>query len=913
MTESGTTTVLPLVVLAPFLAALAVPALQAAGVRSRRLPGVLMLALSAASFGWLLAQWPGLVDGEPVEWSRRWVGDLGWSVALRLDGLSHLFAMLITGVGALIAWYALGYLGDNERNARFFFSLLAFQGGMLLAVTADDLVLLYIGWEATSIASFALIGYSHESAEARRSAQHALLVTAAGGLAMLGGLVLLTVTVGATRISELTAEGVLSADPVLAGSALVLIALGALTKSAQFPFHGWLPGAMAAPTPVSAYLHSATMVKLGVYLVARLQPALGGLALWGLIFPIAGGVTMVLGAVLAVRERDLKRVLAYSTVSALGSMVMLAGIGTGAAMKALVVTVLAHACYKAALFMVAGTIDHETGTRDRLALGGLRRSMPLLAGAGIVAAISMAGLPPAFGFLSKETMLVAGFDEPRGWLVVGAVGVMGVLSIVVGWAAGVAPFLGATTETPKHPHEGPPSLWGPPVLLAVAGVAIGLAGPGIVGPALEPAVAAAAGREYAVHLAFWEGWNRVIVASIVVILGGAALTVAHRRYPSLPWVPVRSDVVMDAFMAGLTATATRVTHLTQHGNIPLYVATALALGSVPIAVLGIAAAPLEGLEPAWDPLVLTAALVVVVGALAAANSRTRFRSIAALGAVGFGITLLFFMFGAPDLAMTQVLVETLTVILFIFAFRFLPVAPPRVPRATQATAVVIAVITGIGMTALTLAAVTSGHDNHLRGFFEEASVPVAHGRNVVNTILVDFRAMDTLGEITVLAAAAIGILALLRLTARGDGPPMNEVVMSGVLRSAVRGLLPLLVVLAFFLFLRGHNDPGGGFIAGLVAAAAVALYALAFDVAAARDALRMHPQAFIGAGLAVALLAAGLGAIDGSVPLTGQWIEVTVPYTGAIKVGTPLLFDLGVFLVVVGVASTLATALLEER
>ncbi|MDA0301150.1 MAG: proton-conducting transporter membrane subunit [Chloroflexi bacterium] len=623
---------LPAVVFAPFVTALLIPGAQALGVRARRLPGITMLALSAVSFAWLLALWPALMDGHVPAWSATWVPELGWTTAIRLDGLSHLFALLITGVGALVAWYGLGYLGDDERSARFFFALLAFQGGMLVAVTADDLMLLFIGWEVTSIASFALIGFSHERPEAVRSAQHALLVTASGGLAMLAGLVLLTVALDAERISEVTREAVLAADRALMSAALILIAIGALTKSAQFPFHGWLPGAMSAPTPVSAYLHSATMVKLGVYLVARFQPALGGLPLWGVIFPIAGGITLLLGAVLAVRERDLKRVLAYSTVSALGSMILLAGLGTGTAMAALVVTVIAHACYKAALFMVAGTIDHETGTRDRLLLGGLRGPMPLLGIASIVAAISMAGLPPAMGFLSKEKQLITAFGAPDGWLVVAAIASAGALTLVAAFAAGVAPFLGAATKTPKHAHEAPPALWVPPFLLAILGLVLGFAAPGLLGHALEPAVAAAAGRPYEVHLALWEGWNRVLAVSAVVIAGGGLLAVAHRRMPGVPWLPLRSDVAMDAIQDGILAGAGTLTRLSQHGNLPLYIATTMVIAVLPLAYLGGVSVGAPSFSPTPGILGVVSAAVIVVGSIAATTSRTRFRAIAALGA-----------------------------------------------------------------------------------------------------------------------------------------------------------------------------------------------------------------------------------------------------------------------------------------
>jgi multicomponent Na+:H+ antiporter subunit A len=500
--------VLIVLIALPIAAAFAVAALARIAPGQTRVPGAVMALASLAGCALLVSELPGSLDGRVIEASWEWVPELGWPLAFRLDGLSMLFALMITGIGTLIGWYGRAYMGDDERNARFFATLLIFQAGMLIAVLADGFAVLYIGWEITSISSFALIGFQHANPEARRSAQHALVVTTAGGLAMLGGLILLGVATEEWQFSTLTREGVEGIDPALAGAALALILLGAFTKSAQFPFHGWLPGAMTAPTPVSAYLHSATMVKLGVYLLARSQPALGGLAMWGAVVPLVGGITMVLGSILAVRERDLKRVLAYSTVSALGWMVMLAGFGTTDALKALAVTIIGHSAYKAALFMTAGTIDHETGTRDRFALGGLRRSMPLLGISAAIAAVSMAGLPPALGFLAKETTIAAGFEEDGAWIIAGAVAVMGALTLVAAFAASAAPFLGQPTETPKHAHEGPPGLWVPVALLATFGIVIGVAGPMLLPPFLDQVVTASYGSPYETHLTFFTASTR---------------------------------------------------------------------------------------------------------------------------------------------------------------------------------------------------------------------------------------------------------------------------------------------------------------------------------------------------------------------------------------------------------------------
>ena len=895
----------------PLVAAFIVAMLARVAPSQTRLPGVVMTLASLGGFALLAVSLGTILDGGTLDASSTWVEALDWTLSFRLDGLSALFALLITGIGALIGWYGRAYMGEDARNARFFATLLLFQAGMLIAVTADSFAILFVGWELTSVTSFVLIGFKHEDPEARRSAQHALFVTAAGGLAMLGGLILLGVETDTWRFSELARADVDALDATIASWALGLILLGALTKSAQFPFHGWLPGAMAAPTPVSAYLHSATMVKLGVYLVARFQPALGGLDLWGTVLPAVGGFTMVLGAILSVRERDLKRVLAYSTVSALGWMILLAGLGTTDALKALGVTVIAHGAYKAAMFMTAGTIDHETGTRDRLALGGLRRSMPLLGLSAGIAAVSMAGLPPALGFLSKETTLAAGFEEDAAWLLALGVAGMGALTLVSAWAAGVAPFLGAPTESAGHAHEGSPGLWAPVALLALLGVIAGIAGPVLLPPFLDQVVTAAYGKPYETHLTFFTGFDPVFFSSALAIGGGFVLVRFHRAMPGIPWFRSSTPVIVQGILDGLARLAVGVERVTQHGSLPVYIATALIVTVSPLLAVTAYAGPLADLEVEADPLVAAMAAVVGIAAFAAARSRTRIRSVAALGATGFGITLIFLYFGAPDLAMTQALVETLTVILFIFAFRFLPIRREREDLRRHYAALAIAGVAGLATTGLTLLVVNNGRDDNLRRSFEAASYPDARGTNVVNTILVDFRALDTLGEISVLAIAALGILALLRLTGRGASR-VARIDNPRVLRTAARAVLPLLVVFAFFLFLRGHDQPGGGFVAGLVTAAGVALYAMAYNARVARRLLRVPPRSLMAAGLVVAAAAAGFGTWEHPL-LTGQWTVVTLPGDNELKLGTPLFFDFGVFLVVLGVASALATALLEEQ
>ncbi len=732
----------------------------------------LLAAIPAALFVYFLTLVPTISDGSTVEGSVEWIPLLDVALSFRIDGLSLIFGLLITGVGALVVVYASAYLDRDVPRARFFSFLLLFMGSMLGLVLADDLIALFVFWELTSITSFALIGFEHRKVSARDAARQALLVTGAGGLALLAGLVLLAVVSDTTTLSGLAAPGAIEATDRLVVAAFLLVALGALTKSAQMPFHFWLPGAMAAPTPVSAYLHSATMVKAGVYLLARLQPALGEVELWTPLLATAGGVTMVLAVVLALRESDLKRVLAYSTISALGTLVFLIGLGEPAALKAAMVFLVAHALYKAALFMVAGAVDHETGTRDVTSLGGLRTVMPLTAAAAALAALSKAGLPPALGFLGKETVFAATVEGETAVLLSAAFLVTAILTFALAALTGLRPFTGALKPTPRAAHEAPASLWAPPLVLAVLGVVAGIAGPWLAGPLFEPAVSASVGGAASVKLSFWPGVGSVLWLSVAAIGLGAVASVEVERLrrvaSGVPLTPA-SDVY-ERSLDGVNALARLQTRRLQNGHLSRYVAivvlTVVALTAVQLIVRDAAVWP-DG----WNDvrLIELAVGALVLGAgFAAAIARSRLRAVLALGAAGYGVALLFVLFGAPDLAMTQVLVETLTVILVVAVFRHLPVTAPRTSSGSRVRHAVLASAVGLMMTALTWSVLAARGDRELSEFFLEASRPLAEGRNVVNTILVDFRALDTLGEIAVLAIAAIGVIALLRLRPHGD-------------------------------------------------------------------------------------------------------------------------------------------------
>jgi multicomponent Na+:H+ antiporter subunit A len=741
--------------------------------------------------GWLVALVPlGLTigfasligpvaGGLPLFASAAWVPSLGVDFAVHIDGLALMFALLISGVGSLVFIYAGAYLAGHPQIFRFYLVLLLFMVSMLGLVLADNLLLLFAFWELTGLTSFLLIGFDHERPAARAAALQALLVTGAGELAMLAGLIMLGVAGGTLQVSELLTRGdVIRADS-LYPAILLLVFAGAFTKSAQVPFHFWLPNAMEAPTPVSAYLHSATMVKAGVYLLARLSPVLGGTMAWEVVVPTVGVVTMVVGAWLAIRHTDLKRILAYSTLSALGTLVMLLGMGTAAAITAAMVFLLGHALYKGALFLVAGAIDHATGTRDVEALGGLRRAMPITAVAGGLAALSMIGLPPLFGFIGKELTYEAALAEQAGIVLVCIAVAVNVLLAVAAGMAGIGPFFGPACALPKHPHEAPIGLWIGAAVLAAIGLLFGI-GPGLVEPLLSAAVAGVLGRAAPVSLSLWHGFNLVLVLSVLTLAGAA---VAYRIRAVLRRAAVRSDFGprwgpargYDLALAGVDALARRQTSALQNGSLHQYLSWILVstVGLVGFSLIYRGQHLWAVRAPEVAAYEVGIALLILVAALFAVLSTSRMGAVAALGLVGYGVALIYVMFGAPDLAMTQILIETLTVILFVLVFSFLPGFTMFSSGPTRARDAVVALAAGALMTTLVLVAAPIRFDPAIPDFYAEQSLPGGHGRNIVNVILVDFRALDTLGEITVFAIAAVGVYALLKLRLT-EGPPSRS-------------------------------------------------------------------------------------------------------------------------------------------
>lgn len=854
-----------------------------------------------------------------------WAPSLGAEASFRLDGLSYGFTLLITGIGTLVLVYAAGYFRGKAGSGRIFGWLLFFLAAMLGLVWADNLILLFVFWELTSVASFMLIGFKHEDPAARASARQALAVTGAGGLAMLAGFLLLGMIGRDAGLSGLDAwtlsslMGVEVAAHRLYVPALVLILAGAVTKSAQMPFHFWLPGAMTAPTPVSAYLHSATMVKAGIYLLARLHPMLGGTAAWTSILVVLGGVTMVVGAVLCAGKRDLKLILAYSTVSVLGILTLLLGLGTEPAIKAAVVFLFAHALYKAALFMVAGNVDAATGTRDVLQLGGLHGAMRWTAVAAFFAALSKAGAPPLFGFLGKELLYKAKLAPDAVTSVLLALAFLtNIVLVAMALVVAIWPFRGRRTEAAAGARRLPAAMVVGPLTLAVLGIFIGIV-PGAFDAGLGSAAATAiAGHPVEMKLKLWHGVSpealSVVGLSVLTLAAGFGVFLGLRRRIHLTG---RIAAVVgrfgpregfDATLAGAAGAGRRVVALLLGLGLRGAIAALLVMWFVvAIPVLGAGRPVLE--MPAFTSFEeIALVLLIIGGGLLALVHRSSLAALASVGAAGLGMALTFAVFGAPDLAMTQIMVEILSLIVLLLVLRRAPALVRGRAPVVRAGRALVALGVGAVMAVVTFLASRTGAAADTAAFYLERSYPAALGRNVVNTILVDFRALDTLGEIAVVAVAGLGVIVLLGRGHRSRGEPVPN---GPILRAATRFLMVVLVLFSAFLLLRGHNEPGGGFAGGLVLAAGFAIHLLTFGPAATRALVGMRPEALIGGGL-IASLAAGLVGLAGRGSfLASLWLPFEVPGIG--KVGTVLLFDLGIYLVVFGVAVSIMLLLSKEE
>jgi multicomponent Na+:H+ antiporter subunit A len=897
-----------------------------------------------------------------------WIRPLGIEISMRMDTLGWLMALVVSGVGALVMIYCRWYFrGKTDGLGRFSSVLLAFAGAMYGLVLTDDIVMLVMFWEITSILSYLLIGHYHLRAASRRAALQALLVTTLGGLVMLIGVVMLAVTAETTSLS-----GILELAPSgpFANVALVLVLVGALSKSAIFPFHFWLPGAMAAPTPVSAYLHAAAMVKAGIYLLARFAPVFAEADPWRPVIVTLGVLTMLLGGVQALRESDLKRILAFGTVSQLGFITVVIGYGTRDAALAGVALLLAHALFKSTLFLVVGVIDRQLSTRDIDDLSGVGRQAPVMAVISFVAVASMAGLPPTLGFVAKEgalTALLEAAGAGEGWGIAALVGIVAGSMLTVAYGAR---FLwgafwtkrkadGSTRGRTEWPDP-PIGFLGVPLVLATLGLAGGLVAPlldALLAPYADTAAAIAPVAEHPAHLALWHGLGPALLLSLVTLVGGAGILWLVRAAGFDMTGRVARFTAADAYYAvtrGVDRLSVAVTSLTQRGSLPIYVATVFIVLVVGEGVVLLATPDWRIALDAWQhPVQLAVAPIMIAGAVIAVRARKRYTGVVLAAVTGLGMVTLFAVVGAPDLAMTQVLVETVTLVAFALVLRRLPsrmgahngTAFPLL-RAVLATAV------GLTMAALVVIASSARIHPSVSEGWEELAYEIGHGKNVVNVALVDLRGWDTMGELSVLILAATGVASLVFVTDRSDtlqrltrglsgaarpsrsqrmgaprrplvettggvevqhagnreqprawlvgGQKMSAESRSIVLEVIVRILFHTIIVVSIYLLFAGHNLPGGGFAGGLVAGMALVMRYVAggryeLGVAAPTDAGWL-----LGTGMLLAVGTTLVPLVFGADPLTRAVWEADLPILGHVEFVTSTIFDIGVYLVVIG-------------
>jgi multicomponent Na+:H+ antiporter subunit A len=886
--------------LAALLAVVLLPILGAVATGGLGRRPVLAAAVAAIALGGSALAAAVLVPGalsEPMALTVPWAAPLGPDLSLRADALGLVLALLVGVVGVGVVVYAASYLHGDPNLPRLLPTLLVFASAMQLLALADDVWLVFVAWELTSVCSYLLVQHTR-TPEALRAATTALLVTGLGGLALLGGVLLVQEAAGTARLSELAAaRDTVLASP-LATPALLLVILGCATKSALFPFYFWLPGAMAAPTPISTYLHAATMVKAGIFLLARMHPTFGGTALWEGVLGVLGAATVGAATLRLAGSDDLKQLLAWSTVLALGTLATLLALDGAAAALAVVVLLIAHAGYKGTLFLVVGSLDHGAGTRSQARLGGLARAMPWTALAGLLGAASMMGLPPFAGFVAKEQIKLAG----AGWLGSATLAVSAVALVAVAWWVGVRPFWGrrpAGAPDPAEVHESSPAMLVPALVLAAAGLALGVGATWLLAPLVSQAAADIAGQAVDAGLATLPGEGAKILAALAILALGAGVAWAQAPLARLA-ARLPADLCArgwDAAVHGLIAAGRACVHVTQHGDLRSYLATILLVACAMAAPGLVDARLLQAVDPV--PLwALPVVALLAVGAVVAAGARERLGVVAGLGAVGYGMAMLFVGLGAPDLALTQVLVETLTVVLLVLAFRHLPDLAPRENGrrlADLAVAGVVGLVTaGLVLAAQAVEAPGLG-PQLIAGAWERGQ-----GANAVNVILVDIRALDTLGEITVLLLAVVGVVALIQPATT----PRPLLPRSPILAAASLVILLLAVLLAIYFWWRGHHQPGGGFAAGLALGAGLILMAAARGGAAVRRILPVTPLAMAAIGLALALASALVGVVAGGGLLAPHWVG---------PLGTPLLFDLGVALLSAGIGVQAVESLLEAE
>ncbi|SBS31491.1 Na(+)/H(+) antiporter subunit A [Marinomonas spartinae] len=884
---------------------------------SRTACAFLTAALPALTLFLVLSHTEAIFHGERFFASIPWIPAIGLQLAFRLDGLSLLFSILILGIGLLVILYARYYLSAKDSIGKFYSYLILFMFAMLGVVLSDNLIQIWFFWELTSISSFLLISFWGDKTEARKGARMALTVTGAGGLALLAGLLLLGHTVGSYSLQTVLDSG----DMIKASSAypiiLVLVLLGAFTKSAQFPFHFWLPNAMAAPTPVSAYLHSATMVKAGIFLMARFYPALADTDLWFMLVSLTGLATFLTGAYIALFQHDLKGLLAYSTISHLGLITLLLGMGTDLSAVAALFHVMNHAIFKASLFMAAGIIDHESGSRDMRQLNGLWKFMPYTATLAMVASASMAGVPLMNGFLSKEMFFTETLHQASlgslSWMVPVLATLGGVFSVAYSMRFIHDVFFnGDPINLPKTPHEPPRYMRVPVEILVALCLLVGIFPGVIVGHLLYAAASATLnGSVPSYSLAIWHGVNFPLLMSIIAMCGGL-IVYANRRhlFKFQAQFPVSDPkLVFESAVQYITRRASQFITLTENGSLQRYAFLTLLLAVVMTTIPLMRLNATAGLRPEIpvDALSITAAVLLCLSGLATVIwHRRRLLSLLTLSVVGLIVSLAFAKFSAPDLALTQLSVEVVTVILLILALFFLP---QKTPKESSPRRVVrdlgLAAFVGGTVGTICYALMTRPLDS-ISTFFTENSKTGGGGTNVVNVILVDFRGFDTLGEITVLGIAALGIyklIARMRLyMPSGDyqGRPWAEDKHPMLLAVISQSLLPLALLVSAYIFLRGHNLPGGGFIAGLITSVAIIQQYVAHGVEWIKTRIKLDYQIMIGSGIAIATLS-GLGSWLFNRPFLTTWFDYfSLPLIGKFELASAMVFDLGVYLTVVG-------------
>ncbi|OOW16208.1 MULTISPECIES: monovalent cation/H+ antiporter subunit A [Acinetobacter] len=932
------TSVLPIIILLPLILGTTLVSLLKQS--SRRLTAFAAVGVSMTSLGLLLTQAREVFNGAVITQSWSWLPQLGIDFSFRLDALGLLFALLISGIGTLIYIYAYFYLGPKNSLNKLYLLLMLFMAAMLGISLSNNLILLLVFWELTSISSFLLVGYWSNYDAAQRGSRMALTITGMGGLAMLGGFILLGQITGTYEIDQILTMTAQIQSHALFVPTLLLILLGAFTKSAQFPFHFWLPNAMAAPTPVSAYLHSATMVKAGIFLVARLLPIFAGAALFHNLVTFIGLFTLCMAAFFAIFKEDLKGLLAYSTISHLGLIMCLLGIGSPLAVAAAIFHIINHATFKAALFMIAGIIDHESGTRDLRKLSGLWQLLPYTATLTMVTAASMAGVPLTNGFLSKEMFFTELLSNLSGPVLICSA-IVATLAGIFAVAYSVRLVHGVFFDGPvgkqvpnKDAHEPPFGMRAPATLLAILCILVGLF-PALLVENIVNSTARASTQVMdfeGAHLALWHGFNMPLLMSVIASIGGLIFYFSLAKGGKIREIDLdpylgrlQGRVAFDLFLKSLLLNSRKFKRLTENGKLQSYilwiVIFSIAIVSLPF--LG------QGLTTGTRELTHAPALAVVLWLLLFSSCwmmlwfhHERIKAVLISGAIGLVVTMVFICFSAPDLALTQITVDVVTTVLLLMSLSLLPQLTPYESSVSRRWRdALIAIGGGLGIAWITWLILTRDH-NSISWFFMQQSIPLGGGTNVVNVILVDFRGFDTFGEITVLGIAGIGALCLM------DGMRTHGTTMTKglsyrfnpsplMLRITASWILPIALVVSLYIFLRGHNLPGGGFIAGLITALALIIQYMALGQDHAEQLLKAKSgrlyEIWIGTGLVIAGLT-GLGAWFWGRPfLTSAHFYVSPPILGEMHLATAALFDVGVYITVVGATMLLISVLGDSR